>query len=137
MTRIRFGVPIIREGVPGSVVVRILTGACVLGVLLVVWGAFAVNELGYAWPYPRVLPSAISFHGATYFKQRGCHPRRWWDAHGGISGAATAQRLGTLRSALSIGGLPEYSLHKHAFDGYVLVASGGCYLLYQANASGY
>jgi len=33
--------------------------------------------------------------------------------------------MGTLRSALSIGGLPEYSLHEHAFDGYVLVARAG------------
>src|SRR5579871_6250937 len=115
---------------------RVLTGACMVGLLLVAWGAFAVNELGYTWPYPRVLPSTISFHGATYFNQPGCHPRRWWDEHGIVGGAQTAKRLGTLTSALGIGGLAEYSLHGHAFNGYVLVASGGCYVLYEANASG-
>lgn len=118
-------------------VTRILTGACVVGLLLIAWGAFAVTQLGYAWPYPRVLPSTISFHGATYFKQRGCHARRWWDNHGGISDAETANRLGTLTSAAGVGGLAEYSLHRHDFNGYVLVASGGCYEMYEANASGY
>jgi hypothetical protein len=116
---------------------RILVGAGVMAVLLIAWGAIALNELGYAWPYPRVLPTTISFHRATYFKQPGCHSRRWWDEHGGVSGAATAPRLGTLTSALGVGGLAEYSLHEHAFNGYVLVASGGCYVLYEANASGY
>jgi hypothetical protein len=56
--------------------VRILLGIGVIGLLLVAWGAVAVKELGYTWPYPRVLPGTISFHGATYFKQPGCHPRR-------------------------------------------------------------
>lgn len=116
---------------------RILVGTGVIAVLLLVWGLFAVTQLGYAWPYPRVLPSTTSFHRATYFERPGCHSRRWWDDHGGVSGAETAPRLGTLKSAIGVGGLAEYSLHQHAFNGYVLVASGGCVVEYEANASGY
>jgi hypothetical protein len=67
------------------VVGRLLIAASVIVVLLIAWGAFAVNQLGYAWPYPGVLPGTISFHGATYFKQSGCHPRRWWDEHGALA----------------------------------------------------
>jgi hypothetical protein len=119
------------------VVSRILFGAGVAGVLLVVWGLFAVSRLGYTWPYPRVLPGTISFHRATYFKQPGCRSRRWWDDHGGVSGGETAPRIGTLKSALGIGGLAEYSVHEHTFNGYVLVASGSCFVEYEANASGY
>jgi hypothetical protein len=119
------------------VLVRILVGIGVVAVLLLVWGAFAVNQLGYTWPYPRVLPSTISFHRATYLKQSGCHSRQWWGKHGGVRGAETAPRMGTLKSALGVGGSGEYSLHQHAFNGYVLVASGGCYVIYEANASGY
>ena len=116
---------------------RILIGAGVIVALLLVWGVFAVKQLGYTWPYPRVLPSTISFHRATYFKQPGCHSRQWWDEHGGVSDAETAARMGTLKSAIGVGGLAEYSLHELAFNGYVLVASGGCFLMYEANASGY
>jgi hypothetical protein len=116
---------------------QILVSIGVVAVLLVAWGVFAVRQLGYTWPYPRMLPRTISFHGATYFKQPGCHSRQWWDAQGGVSGAETAPRLGTLKSALDVGGLGEYSLHERAFDGYVLVASGGCFVMYEANASGY
>jgi hypothetical protein len=102
-----------------------------------VWGAVAVTQLGYVWPYPEVLPGTISFHGATYFRQPGCHARRWWGRHGGISGAQTAGRVGTLTSAVGVGGIPEYSLHQIAFNGYLLVPSGSCFVEYQANASGY
>ncbi len=102
-----------------------------------VWGAFAVTQLGYAWPYPLVLPRTISFHTASYVKQAGCRSRRWWDSHGGISGAQTAGRIGTLTSALGVGGIPEYSLHRLAFNGYLLVPSGACFVEYLANASGY
>ena len=102
-----------------------------------VWGAFALTQLVYAWPYPQVLPDMISFHGATYFKQPGCHTRRWWDGRGGLRGARTAGRVGTLTSAVGVGALPEYSLHRIAFNGYLLVPSGSRFIEYQANASGY
>ena len=107
-------------------------------VIVGAWGAFAVTQLGYAWPYPLVLPDTISFHGATYFKQPGCHTRRWWDSpRGGVSGAVTAGRVGTLASAVGVSGIPQYGLHRNAFNGYLLVPSGGCFVLYEANASGY
>jgi hypothetical protein len=102
-----------------------------------VWGAFAVTQLGYAWPYPLVLPGTISFHTATYYKQTGCHAKAWWDSHGGISGAETAGRVGTLTSAVGVGGIPEYGLHRRAFNGYLLVPSGSSFVEYQADASGY
>jgi hypothetical protein len=112
-----------------------MTAACAFGVAGV-WGAFAVTQLGYVWPYPQELPDTISFHAATYFKRDGCHTRRWWDSHGGIGGARTAGRVGTLPSAVGVGGIPEYGLHRHAFDGYLLVPSGRCLVQYEANASG-
>ncbi len=84
-----------------------------------------------------MLPDTISFRGATYFKQPGCHTRPWWDSHGGISGAQTAGRVGTLTSAVGVGAIPEYSLYRIAFNGDVLVPSGSCLVEYQANASGY
>ena len=116
---------------------RGLIGVGVGCVAVFAWAVFAVSELGDTWPYPRVLPDTISFHGATYFRQRGCHAGGWWDQHGGVSGARAARRLGTLASALGIGGLPEYGLHRGAFNGYLLVRVGGCDAEYEANASGY
>lgn len=104
---------------------------------LALWGALAVTQLGYVWPWPQVLPDTISFHTATYFRQAGCHPRRWWDEHGGLRGAETARPLGTLTSALGVGGVTEYGINRRAFNGYLLVPSGHCFAEYQANASGY
>jgi hypothetical protein len=80
----------------GGRVQRAVVATAAALVIAGVWGAFAVTQIGYAWPYPQVLPDTISFHGATYFKQPGCHTRRWWDRHGGISGAQTAGQVGTL-----------------------------------------
>ena len=116
---------------------RALVAAGVVCVAVAAWAAFAVSELGYTWPYPRVLPGTISFHGAMYFKRGGCHGRAWWGACGGLGGARTARQVGRLASAVGIGGLPEYGLHGRAFNGYLLVAVGGCSVEYEANASGY
>ena len=69
---------------------RIVIGVGVARVAVVAWGAFAVSQLGYTWPYPRVLPDTDT-----------------------------------------------YGLHRQAFNGYLLVAVGGCYVQYEANASGW
>ncbi len=116
---------------------RLGLSVALISLVFAAWGAFAVTQLGYAWPYPEVLPDTISFHGATYYKLSGCHSRRWWERKTGAGGALTAPRLGTLSSAIGIGGIAEYSVHRHAFNGYVLVPSGSCFVQYLANASGY
>ena len=113
----------------------IVVGAACAAAL--VWAVFAVHELGYTWPYPRVLPGTISHHGATYFKQPVCHSRGWWSGPGGAGGARTAGPVGRLASAIGIGGLTEYGRHRRAFNGYLFVGVGGCYVEYQANASGH
>lgn len=108
------------------------------GVALIValWGVVAVKHFRLVWPYPQVLPGTVSFQQYTYFKQAGCHSRRWYDHHGGVSGAETAERYGTLRSAVWVGGLPEYTLHRRALNGYLLVPAKGCLVMYETNAGG-
>ena len=113
-----------------------------IGLLLLVaavvvggWGVYAVAHLGRTWPYPRFLPDTIVYHGRYSYEQSGCHSRSWYDQHGGVSGAETAIRIATLRSALGVGSLAIYSLHRNAPNGYVLVASGDCFVMYISNAS--
>ncbi len=109
----------------------------VLGAALVaiaIWGVVAVTQIGYLWPAPLVLPDTISFDGGPYYKQAGCHTRAWYNQHGGVSGAETAQKVGTLTSALLVGGQPQYGPNLHAHNGYLLVPSGDCFVMYQSNA---
>jgi hypothetical protein len=42
--------------------------------------------------------------------------------------------VGTLRSALGVGAQPEYGLHLHAHNGYLLVPDGDCFVMYTSNA---
>jgi hypothetical protein len=88
------------------------------------------------WPYPRVLPATVSYGRYTYARQPRCHSRRWWNRHGGVSGAEGARRVGTLGSALGIGALPEYALHRRSLNGYLLVPSEGCLVMFETNAGG-
>jgi hypothetical protein len=50
-----------------STIKRVGVGVVLICLVFAACGAFAVSQLGYAWPYPHVLPDTISFHGATYF----------------------------------------------------------------------
>jgi hypothetical protein len=85
---------------------------------------------------PRVLPGAISYHGATYFRQDGCHRRA--GGRGGVARRGSWCWAGrTLTSAGGLGALSEYGLDRRAFNGYLLVGVGGCFAEYEANASGY
>jgi hypothetical protein len=88
------------------------------------------------WPYPRVLPGTVSYGPYMYARQTGCHSRHWWDRHGGVSGAESARRVGTLESAAGIGALPEYGLRHGTLSGYLLVPSAGCLVMYVTNAGG-
>ncbi len=107
------------------------------GVLvLAVWGVLAVKHFGLVWPYPTILPGAVHYGRYVYNKQPGCHPRRWYDREGGVSGAEGAIRLGTLTSALGVGALPEYTLNRRSLNGYLLVPSGACFVLYETDAGG-
>ncbi|HEX3328963.1 MAG TPA: hypothetical protein VHS27_03510 [Gaiellales bacterium] len=42
--------------------------------------------------------------------------------------ARGAGRVGTLTSAAGVGALSEYGLHRRAFNGYLLVGVGGCFV---------
>jgi hypothetical protein len=110
-------------------------GALTVVIAVAVWGAIGVTQMGLVWPWPQVLPGSVSFQQFTFFEQPGCHSRRWYDGHGGVSGAESAKRYGTLTSALWVGALPEYTLHRHAQDGYLLVPSGSCLVMYENNAN--
>ena len=111
---------------------------CICGVIvpLAAWGALAVRHLGLVWPYPTILPGTVHYGPFVYNKQAGCHSRRWYDREGGVSGAQTARRYGTLSSALWVGGLSEYTLHRRAMNGYLLVPAGGCFVMYETDAGG-
>jgi hypothetical protein len=102
----------------------------------VAWGVVAVKHFRLVWPYPRVLPGAVSFQRYTYNRQAGCHSRRWYDRNGGVSGAERSKPRGTLTSALWVGGLPEYAVRPRGVNGYLLVLSGGCFVMYETDAGG-
>jgi hypothetical protein len=70
----------------------------------------------------------------TYKKQAGCHSRRWYDRSGDVTGAERARRYGTLTSALGLGALPEYAIHRRSLNGYLLVPSGACFVMYVTDA---
>ena len=50
--------------------------------------------------------------------------------------AESAIRLGTLTSALGVGALPEYTLNRRSLNGYLLVPSGGCFVMHETGAGG-
>jgi hypothetical protein len=111
---------------------------CIGGVVFVLaaWGVVAVRHFGLVWPYPTTLSDTVHYGPYLYNKQAGCHSRRWYDRGGGVSGPQTPARYGTLSSALWVGGLPEYTLHPRAMNGYLLVPSGGCFVMYETDAGG-
>jgi len=110
-----------------------LAGACAL-LILAAWGVVAVKHFGLVWPYPTILPGIVHYQRNTYTRQTGCHTRRWYDRNGGVSGARRAKRRGTLTSALWAGGLPEYAARPRGLNGYLLVLSGSCFVMYETDA---
>jgi hypothetical protein len=115
---------------------RLMLGVAGAAIALAVWGVLAVKHFGLVWPYPQILPGAVHYQQYTYNKQAGCHSRRWYDRSGGVTGAERARRYGTLTSALGVGALPEYALNRHSLNGYLLVPSGGCFVMYETDAGG-
>lgn len=113
---------------------RVGLGVAAVAVVIAVWGVVAVTQLGRLWPAPLVLPDTIAFDGGPYYKQAGCHMRAWYGEHRNLRGPRTARRVGTLPSALVLGEKPEYGPNLHTHNGYLLVPSGDCFVMYQSNA---
>ncbi len=68
-----------------------------------------MKGLDWLWPYPRILPENISWHHQTFDRQAGCHTLAWYDRGGGVSGAKTAVRVGSVSSALLFRSAPVYA----------------------------
>ena len=121
---------------------RVALAVVCSGVLVAAWGAIAVGMLGWVWPYPLVLPENVSAAPDVQQAVRLSLPA-WYDHSGGVSGAETAVRVGSLRSALLVGSVPIYTLararsesHQGGIVGYLLVWNGTCDVMFISQQMG-
>jgi hypothetical protein len=96
---------------------------------IVVYAVVAVALVGWAWPFPVVLPDSFSFNHNRYHRDGPCRP---------LSKISTKRlplhRVGSLQSALWFGRRAIYSYtlkpsFSNTYD-FVVVQAGGCYQYY-------
>jgi hypothetical protein len=99
--------------------------------------AFAAPYAWLEWPWPQRLPHATLFGGYEYARpDAACHSVEWWmDAlrsEGIAYPNSPFRRIGTMHSALGVGGSPLYDVaplvapHQTVFAR----AASGCYAVY-------
>jgi hypothetical protein len=99
---------------------------------IVVYAVVAVALVGWAWPFPVVLPESFSFNHNRYHRDGPCQP---------LSKLSTKRlplhRVGSLPSALWFGerAIYSYTLNpafSKTYD-FVVVQAGGCYQGYSGD----
>ncbi len=104
-------------------------GALALGItLVVVLGVYvplSVISFGRAWPYPEILPHRFEFRDNGYTSLGTCQSRTSYPH---------LYRVGTLASALVVGGEPIFTYTRHGDTwNWIVVKDGNCFRDYEGD----
>jgi hypothetical protein len=120
--------------------VRRWIAIAVVAIVVVVTGYAALApRMGLEWPYPQRLPDEFTWGRWLFNRDAGCHSREWW--YRTEKGAGTFTGLGSLTSALGMGGSPLYAwsweLRSGGDYGALFVQrDSGCFTAYANNDAG-
>lgn len=126
-----------RTGTPNRAK-RVALWVTLVVLVLAGYGWYSLSQ-GRVWPYPAILPDHIQRFGNRFDRESGvCHPLSYWNS--GSHRIAGIRRIGTIASAIYVGGAPAYSSpsgdKQFTYYTFMLVKNGSCYQYYTGEATG-